>query len=37
MRLSVEQLRSDAQARGFTAMFAKWIVESGRKNQPSHG
>jgi 4-alpha-glucanotransferase len=35
MRLSVEQLRSDAQARGFTAMFAQWIEKSGRRNQPA--
>ena len=33
MQLSVEQLRSDPQARGFTAMFANWIEKSGRRNQ----
>jgi 4-alpha-glucanotransferase len=33
MRLSVEQLRRDPQARGFTAMFANWIEKSGRRNQ----
>ena len=32
-RLSIEQLRSDARARGFTAMFANWIIKSGRRNQ----
>jgi 4-alpha-glucanotransferase len=37
MRLSVEQLRSDPQARGFTAMFANWIIKSGRRNQSAHG
>jgi 4-alpha-glucanotransferase len=35
MRFSVEELRSDAEARGFTAMFANWIVKSGRRNQPA--
>jgi 4-alpha-glucanotransferase len=35
MRLSVEQLRSAPQARGFTAMFANWIIKSGRRNQPA--
>jgi 4-alpha-glucanotransferase len=35
MRFSIEQLRSDAQARGFTAMFANWIIKSGRRNQPA--
>ncbi|MGA2268652.1 MAG: 4-alpha-glucanotransferase [Bryobacteraceae bacterium] len=33
MRFSVEELRSDAGARGYTAMFANWIVKSGRRNQ----
>jgi hypothetical protein len=35
MRLSIEQLRTDPQARGFTAMFANWIARSGRRNQPA--
>jgi len=34
MRLSVEQLRRDPLARGSTAMFANWIIKSGRRNQP---
>ena len=32
MRFTVEELRSSAEARGFTAMFRNWIVNSGRKN-----
>jgi 4-alpha-glucanotransferase len=32
MRFSVEELRSNAEARGFTAMFRNWIIASGRKN-----
>jgi hypothetical protein len=32
MRLTIEQLHSDPQARGYTAMFANWIVKSGRRN-----
>jgi 4-alpha-glucanotransferase len=32
MRFSVEELRSNSEARGFTAMFRNWIVSSGRKN-----
>lgn len=32
MRFTVEQLRSDAEARGYTAMFAHWIARSGRHN-----
>jgi 4-alpha-glucanotransferase len=34
MRFTLEQLRHDPQARGFTAMFRDWIVRSGRENQP---
>ena len=34
MRFTVEQLRSDPEARAYTAMFRNWIVETGRKNQP---
>ena len=34
MRFTVEQLRDDPEARGFTAMFRNWIVNSGRKNDP---
>jgi 4-alpha-glucanotransferase len=34
MRFTLEQLRSDPQARDFTAMFAHWIVKTGRR---SHG
>ena len=33
MRFSIEQLRDDCEARGYTAMFRHWIVKSGRKNQ----
>ena len=33
MRFTVEQLLSDPEARGFTAMFRHWIGRSGRKNQ----
>jgi 4-alpha-glucanotransferase/(1->4)-alpha-D-glucan 1-alpha-D-glucosylmutase len=32
MRFTVEQLRSDPEARGYTAMFANWIANSGRRN-----
>jgi 4-alpha-glucanotransferase len=32
MRFTVEELRSNSEARGFTAMFRNWIVSSGRKN-----
>jgi 4-alpha-glucanotransferase len=35
MRFTVEQLRSDPEARGYTAMFANWIIKSGRRNQPA--
>lgn len=34
MRFSIEQLRDDNEARGYTAMFRNWIVNSGRKNDP---
>jgi 4-alpha-glucanotransferase len=33
MRFSIEQLRTDPEARGYTAMFRNWIVQSGRKNE----
>jgi len=33
MRFTVEQLRSDPQARGFTEMFRNWIGKSGRANR----
>jgi 4-alpha-glucanotransferase len=32
MRFTVEQLRSDGEARDFTAMFRGWIERTGRKN-----
>jgi 4-alpha-glucanotransferase len=32
--LAINQ-EEDAQARGFTAMFAQWIEKSGRRNQPA--
>jgi 4-alpha-glucanotransferase len=32
MRFTVEELRENPEARGFTAMFRNWIVNSGRKN-----
>lgn len=32
MRFTIEELRSDPSARGFTAMFHDWIVRSGRRN-----
>ena len=32
MRFTVEELRSNAEARGFTGMFRNWIVNSGRGN-----
>lgn len=34
MRFSLEQLRNDSEARGYTAMFRHWILKSGRKNEP---
>jgi 4-alpha-glucanotransferase len=33
MRFAVEQLRSDPEARGYTAMLRDWIVRSGRAPQ----
>ena len=33
MRYTVEQLKSDYEARSYTAMFRNWILRSGRKNQ----
>jgi 4-alpha-glucanotransferase len=33
MRFTVEQLSTDAEARGFTTMFRDWIENSGRRNQ----
>jgi 4-alpha-glucanotransferase len=33
MRFTVEELRQNAEARGFTGMFRDWIVNSGRGNQ----
>jgi 4-alpha-glucanotransferase len=33
MRFTVEQLRSDPEARAYTAMFRNWIVNSGRSNR----
>jgi len=35
MRFSLEELRNDSEARGYTAMFRHWILKSGRKNEPS--
>jgi len=32
MRYTVEQLRSDGEARDYTTMFRNWIVRSGRRN-----
>ena len=32
MRFTVEQLRSDPEARAYTLMFRNWIVQSGRGN-----
>ena len=34
MKYTMEQLRSDPQARALTAMFRNWIRDSGRSNQP---
>ena len=31
MRYTIEQLRADPEARGYTAMFRNWIVSSGRR------
>jgi len=30
MRFTLEQLRFDQEARGFTAMFRNWIIRTGR-------
>ncbi|MGO9255574.1 MAG: 4-alpha-glucanotransferase [Bryobacteraceae bacterium] len=35
MRFTVEELRTNAEARGFTGMFRNWIVNSGRGNHQS--
>ena len=35
MRFTVEQLRSDSEARAYTVMFRNWIVKSGRGNHTS--
>jgi 4-alpha-glucanotransferase len=34
MRFTLDQLKNDPMARGFTEMFCNWIATSGRKNQP---
>jgi 4-alpha-glucanotransferase len=34
MRYSVEELRSNPEARGYTAMFHNWIERTGRSNRP---
>jgi 4-alpha-glucanotransferase len=33
MRFTIEQLRGDAETRGYTVMFRDWIERSGRRNQ----
>jgi 4-alpha-glucanotransferase len=33
MRFTIEQLRGDAETRGYTTMFHDWIGRSGRRNQ----
>jgi 4-alpha-glucanotransferase/(1->4)-alpha-D-glucan 1-alpha-D-glucosylmutase len=33
MRFTIEQLRSDPEARAYTEMFRNWINQSGRRNQ----
>ena len=33
MRFTLEELRTNEEAKGYTAMFRNWIVQSGRKNQ----
>ena len=33
MRFTVEQLRTDPEARGYAAMFRNWIERSGRRNR----
>jgi 4-alpha-glucanotransferase len=35
MRFTIEQLRGDAETRGYTTMFHDWIERSGRRNQRS--
>lgn len=40
MRFTVEELRANPEAQGYTAMFRNWIEKSGRRNQagpPGHG
>jgi len=37
MRFTVEELRSDPEARGYAAMFRNWIVRSGRSNSAGAG
>jgi 4-alpha-glucanotransferase len=32
MRFSLEQLRQDAEALGYTAMLRDWIARTGRRN-----
>jgi hypothetical protein len=32
MRFSLEQLRQDPEALGYTAMFRDWIASAGRRN-----
>ena len=32
MRFTVEQLRTDPEARGYAAMFRHWIAATGRAN-----
>jgi hypothetical protein len=32
MRFSLEQLRQDAEARGYAAMLRDWIARTGRRN-----
>jgi 4-alpha-glucanotransferase len=32
MRFSLEQLRQDAEARGYTAMLRDWVARTGRRN-----
>jgi 4-alpha-glucanotransferase len=33
MRFTVEQLRTDPEARGYASMFRNWIAATGRRNQ----
>ena len=37
MRFTVEDLRSESEARGYTLMFRNWIVKSGRGNHGTPG